>query len=175
MFPRGVANWGAAADQSAQISHFEHFEGWQVAQLKQLEECAGVMPTSMGLPIKSVDRIRTQPSPFGPSRTAVRRYGCGIAGFDDRIRTQPSIPPVKRAAVRRNGTLWPACEIAMQPSGWSRSPAGSQDHLLPPMEALPPGLSGTRAHLSTTLHRGLTTRMGQRHLQFAKTGSKRDF
>ena len=32
-----------------------------------------------------------------------------------------------------------------------------------------------RAHLSTTLRRGLTTRTGQNRRQIAKIGSKRDF
>ena len=36
-------------------------------------------------------------------------------------------------------------------------------------------LAGPRAHLSTTLPRGLTTRMGQSPLRIAKSDSKRDF
>jgi len=87
----------------AEMSQLDHFEGWRVVKLGHLDEWAGLMPTAMGLPIKSADRIRTQPSPFRPSRTAVRKFGCRIAWFDDRIRTQPSIPPIKRAVVRRNG------------------------------------------------------------------------
>ena len=89
---------------NTEMSQMNHFEGWRVVTLGHLAEWAGLMPTAMGLPIKSADRIRTQPSPFPPSRTAVRRSGCRIARFDDRIRTQPSIPPPKRAVVRRNGT-----------------------------------------------------------------------
>jgi len=47
-----------------------------VVKSRCLEEWAGLMPTAIGLPTKSADRIRTQPSPFRPSRTVVRRYGC---------------------------------------------------------------------------------------------------
>jgi len=54
-------------------------------------------------------------------------------------------------------------------------PSGPQDHLLSPMEALPPGLPGTPAHLSTTLPQGLTNRTGQRPLQFAKTARNGTF
>ena len=104
---------------------------WRVVQSGDLDEWASVMPTALGLPIKSADRIRTKPSPFQPSPTAVRKSGTKTAVFDDRIRTQPSIPPIKRAAVRRNGTRWPADEMVMQPSGGSgrqRAPKTSCFH-----------------------------------------------
>jgi len=51
----------------AEISQMDHFEGWRVVYLGHLEEWAGVMPTSVGLPVESADRIRTQPSSFGPA------------------------------------------------------------------------------------------------------------
>jgi len=58
-----------------------------VVYLGDLDEWVSEMPTALGLPIKSADRIRTQPSPFQPSPTAVRKFGTKTAVFDDRIRT----------------------------------------------------------------------------------------
>ena len=49
------------------ISQLDHFEAWRVVHLGHLDELVGVMATTMGLPIESADRIRTQPSPFRPA------------------------------------------------------------------------------------------------------------
>ena len=105
-------------------------------------------------------RLCEDPAPKPPGLTTV-------SGRSRRYRPQ-NMRLCEEAERNGRHARWRCSQVVGQVS------SGLQDSRLSPMEALPPSLPGPRAHLSTTLHRGPTNRTGQRPLQIAKIGSKRD-